>query len=89
MHFYKLLILHLKQRAHTAEISQENFLKSTVFKLQKWFKYENGVELNFESKRLLRIKNKDKNVRSRAWGEAYESLFKIVFTSLQVKFSFD
>ena len=87
MDFYKLL--NCKQRAHAAEISQENVLKSTVFKLQKWFKYENWVEVNFQSNRLFRIKNKDKNVRSRAWRGGYESHFKIVFTALQVKFSFD
>ena len=86
MDFYKLL--NCKQRAHAAEISQENVLKSTVLKLQKWFKYENWVEVNFQSNRLFRIKNKDKNIRSRTRG-AYESLFKIVFAALQVKLSFD
>ena len=86
MDFYKLL--NCKQRAHAAEISQENVLKSTVLKLQKWFKCENWVEVNFQSNRLFRIKNKDKNIRSRTRG-AYESLFKIVFAALQVKFSFD
>ena len=32
---------------------RKNGLKSTVFKLQKWFKYKNGVELNFQSSSAL------------------------------------
>ena len=32
------------------EVFRKTYLKSANFKLQKWFKYKNGVELNIQSK---------------------------------------
>ena len=33
---------------------EKTVLKSTIVKLQEWFKYKNGVELNFKSNELVK-----------------------------------
>ena len=50
----KLMFLHYINANCTCvtEVFGKTCLKSAIFKIQKWFKYKNRVELNFQTNGL-------------------------------------